>query len=486
LATALTPEGLVIQRLNDILLTQRELAVELFKDITPEGEDVDTSANTTIGRLISLAAPATADLWEAMAEVYAAFDPESATGIALDKLVSLGGIERLRATKASCQALMTGDLSTVIPMLSTIRGVGTGLLWQTRSPLTLSTTCSGVNLDITTVADSTVYSITYTSPSGTKVLSYTSDGSATETEISNGLIAASLLAPHNTLITVTKLAPTQSLNIIKQNAYDFGTFTPTANLTIDKYQKVVALQAQETGAVEQAIGTITNIATPVLGWDSAVNITAASGGRDVESDVELRVRFANTKYEKATNTLEALYSAIINAEGVTEVIIYENDTAVTDANGLPPHSFMVIAAGGYDPQTLAQIIWENKPLGILAFTPSTYLTVYDSQGLPHLIGVKAPELKPLYISMTLATDATFPANGEEDIKAALVDYLTTNFGIGDDITYSRLFTPINSVVGHSVTSLTIGLSASPVGTSNVVIDFDEIHTIDTNNIIITS
>jgi len=45
--------------------------------------------------------------------------------------------------------------------------------------------------------------------------------------------------------------------------------------------------------------------------------------------------------------------------------------------------------------------------------------------------------------------------------------------IGEDLIYSRLYTPINSIAGHYVNSLTVGTSPSPVGTSNVAVGFNQ-------------
>ena len=499
--SALTAEGLVIQRLSDILAANRQKAVELFQELVPVGEVVDTSDNTTLGRLISIGAPSIADLWEGLQQVDSAFDPDKATGLALDKLVKFGALERLKEQKATAQAILTGDGSVIVPYNSSVRGVGTNLLWRTRSPVTLSTSLSsGVYVHIGTVANSTVYSVTYTTLDGNKVLSYTSDSSATELEIVNGLKAAALITPHNNYITVSNVGTTTTLQIIKQDPYAFSTFTCTANINITKYQKVVSLQAEEYGKVTQEINTITSIATPVLGWDSVYNYTAATGGSGVETDDELRNRFRDSKYERSSNILESLYSALINIGGVTEVIIYENDTASTpivingESLAIPPHSFMPIITGG-DTQILAQTIWDNKPLGILSYQtqaasttyPTGYATVYDSIGFPHFIGLNRPIPKALYISMSLLkTGGIYPSDGDAQVKQAILDYFKANFGIGDDIIYSRIYTPINSIIGHQVNSLTIGIAPSPSGTSNIVVPYNAVYTLDPTNIIITT
>jgi uncharacterized phage protein gp47/JayE len=71
------------------------------------------------------------------------------------------------------------------------------------------------------------------------------------------------------------------------------------------------------------------------------------------------------------------------------------------------------------------------------------------------------------------------------IRQNVVEYgQDVNF-IGDDVIYSRFYTPVNAVPGHQVNSLTIGTSPSPVGTSNIVIAFDAVATFNPANVIVT-
>jgi uncharacterized phage protein gp47/JayE len=87
--------------------------------------------------------------------------------------------------------------------------------------------------------------------------------------------------------------------------------------------------------------------------------------------------------------------------------------------------------------------------------------------------------------LDITTNSEFPQDGEQAIKDAIAAYMEAQFGIGEDVVYSRLYTPINSIPGHQVNSLTIGTSPSPVGVSNIPIAFNELFSLDPNNIVIT-
>ena len=131
--------------------------------------------------------------------------------------------------------------------------------------------------------------------------------------------------------------------VIKVKDYLQSTdFLVTSNMAITKCLKTAPVRASEVGPIEQGANTINQISTPILGWDSVNNPFPAVVGRLTETDEELRERFRNAKFERSSNILDSLYSALRNLEGVLEVRIYENDTDVVDEHGVAAHSFMPV------------------------------------------------------------------------------------------------------------------------------------------------
>lgn len=473
----LSDSGFEIKRLADLKADDDALAVQLFQDLVQPGDIVDTSASSAIGRLIGLHIPSLADLWEVAQQVYLAFDPNSATGVALDNLVAYGGLIRGEQTFSTAQALFTGDVGTLIDAGLTVRGTTTGEDFTVRASVTINATgASGIGVQATTVADSTLYTITYAGATTTNTISYTSGVGATQASIQSG-IQAVVQASHPTL---TATITNNILYIDRVSVFDTVNFTSSANIGIVKARKVGSLTAVNAGPITGEANTITSIQTPKTGWDAVTNPTAVVPGEDVETDEELRERFRQSKYIRATNILEALYSDLISLANVIEVQIYENDTDVVDANGVPAHSFLPIILGG-DPLDIAESIWENKPLGIRSYGNTTQ-TIYDSQGFPHEIGFERPNPVDIYIRMDLTTDSNYPQNGDDLIKSNLT---STDFGIGDDVIYSRLYTPINSVPGHQVNSLEVSLDGITWNTNNISIPFNGIANLESANITIT-
>lgn len=478
----LTENGLQIQRLPEILAALRSRGSEAFQDLTAPGDVVDVSDSSAIGRMIGIISEPLTDLWEVAQEVYLAFDPNSATGISLDNLVALGGLVRQERTFSTAQVLIGGDTGTQVATGTTFGSTFDANQFQLVSPVTLNaTSATGISVYPSVVGNNTLYSITYSTPSTTNTVNYTSGTGATRDSILAG-IKAVIDSSHPTLIaTISGAGNIGLLSVQRTDEFSTVNFS-SANLIIAKVFKIGTVQAVSSGPVQAPTNSIVNILTPRIGLDSVTNIAPASVGRNRETDEELRIRFRNAKFEKANNIIEALYSALINIPGVEEVVVYENDTDTTDSRGVPPHSFMPIVLGGLG-SSIANAIWENKPMGILSFG-DVKVTIYDSQGYAHSIGYNRPDPVPIYISMDISSDGDFPSTGPDEIRSAIISYFDQKKGIGDDVVYSRLYTPINSVPNFQVDSLRIGTSPNPTGTSNVGIAFDQIATIASSNIII--
>lgn len=476
----ITNEGFVTKTFPQLLEEMRNRARVLFADKVAAGDVVDVSDSSLLGRLINLDITGGADLWQLAQQCWLSFDTNSATGISLDNLVALSGITRQAQTYSTVPLVVRGSIGTFIADDSRVKSDLTGESFSVVGGAVIAlTTATGVVVSISTVADGTLYQITYTDNSATSTISYTSGSGATASSILNG-IAGVITSSHPSL---TSSVIGSTLEIRRVDVFQAVSWGYSANLAITKAYVVADGRAVNVGPIAQDINTITSITTPILGWDSVTNPIAATVGRLTETDEELRLRFRNSKFERSTNLIDSLYSALIGVSGVTQVQIYENDTSIVNSDGVEPHSFLPIVLGGSSVD-IANAIWENKPIGILS-QGNTTVSIEDAQGFNHNISFERPNPELIYIDLSLTVDSNFPANGADLIKQAIITYAADNFGIGDDIIYSRLFTPINSVPGHQVDSLTIGTSPAPVGVSNIVIPFNGIASISSSNISIT-
>jgi hypothetical protein len=467
----LTDAGFVTKRLPELVTDGKAEAVTIFQDQVQPGDTVNTDDSSVIGRLVALKSPSEADLWEAAQQTYSAFDANSATGISLDNMILLSGIPaRFENTYTTSQVLLGGDTGTLIEAGNVVSSPTTSEQFNVLTDVLLSVeNNSGITVATVVVADSTLYSLSFTRLGITSNISYTSGIGATSATIIAGLKAVIDSTYPADLIATINVNGTLKIDLV--DIFFVATWTNTSNLGVVKVLKLGDVQAVNFGPIIQPTNTITQIQTSRLGWDSVTNPVSASPGGFRETDEELRIRFRNTKFDRATGTVEAIYSALFSLDDVTQVFIDENDTGATNVNGTPEHSFLVLIEGGTSVE-IARAIFENRPAGILSFG-NVAVTVIDKYGYPRTIRFSRPTTVPIYIELNLTEYSSFPSDGEDQIRNALIAYVDT-LSIGQDIVYSRLYTPINSVPGHEVDSLKIGITSPPTTTANIVLAFDQI------------
>lgn len=477
----LTKEGLVIKRLGDIITELRAQAVPIFQDLVQPGDSVDTGPSTTIGRFIGLESPQAADLWEAILALYWAFDPNSATGIAHDNLVALGGLTRNPPTTTRVKLLVWGNETTQIGFDQQVSSVDNNL-YNISAPITLSRGyCNGMELQFPTITVGTVYGVDIFNGSSTARISTTAVAGDTASTIADKLATAAAVYPS---LATEIVRQGQGIRIVTSDYLEYISFDP---LSVDTVVRKIRARTEGTctvaGVVPQEANTVNTIATPLMGWDSVLNPENAVQGKDLESDEELRIRFRDSKFIRAQNITDALYAALLATDGVVTAGVFENDSDSYNATyDLPPHSFRAVVQGGAAPD-IARVIWNNKPLGIAA-QGNTVETIKDSQNWPRDIRFDRPVNTDVFIKIELkVTDSKlFPANGPDLIRANLIEYFKDRFSIGETVVYSRLYTPINCVPGHQVDSLTIGTSPNPTGTANISIPFNGVASLKSTDI----
>lgn len=251
----------------------------------------------------------------------------------------------------------------------------------------------------------------------------------------------------------------------------------------------VEATATATGEIPAVAGTLTIIDTPITGWTSVTNAADAVLGSDEESDPELRARRERSVAKAAKGILETIIAEVLEVDAVDEAFIFENKTLITDPiTATPGKAFQVVVLGG-DDDAIAQAIFDEKPIGIEPFG-TTLVPILDSQGTLHDIGITRPSVIDIYIIVNTETTSEFPVDGGDTIKQNIVDYANgvlvqgRGFGVDDDIIQTELFTPVNSVVGNSPTSILIGIAPTPTLENDIPIDFDEVSDFVIGNIIV--
>lgn len=233
------------------------------------------------------------------------------------------------------------------------------------------------------------------------------------------------------------------------------------------------------GPTQADANTITKIVDVVGGLTKVNNADPATVGTNQQQDDSLRVVRATAVGRPGNNQIDSLYGELFAVEGVRRVRIYENSENTTDPEtGLPPGSTAVVVDGGAAPD-VAMAIYIKKNPGSKQYqigTPVQYLVTsptYPSN--KQLIKYSTPVYKDITVAIQLTNDGTLPANVGALVQEAIMEFTSgellpaeygfkqSGFGIGEDVPYTTMFTPINKVIGaygnSYVSSLTLnGLS----------------------------
>ena len=371
-----------------------EVVASLQADISP---NLNTEATAVLGQIVGILADQISQDWDVLEEVYLSSYPDSASDASLDGVGSITGATRLPATASTVTLLLMGDDATALPAGRQAR-VPSGGTFETTAAATISLA--------TAWAPSTPYSVgdiaRNDSPDNVYVcaIAGTSAGSGGPTGEGTAIVDG----------TVTW-----------RFAGDGEGHT------------TVAAEATETGPTVALAYQVTEIVTAVSGWDSVSNLADAETGTDIESDAAFRIRRENLLTVSGKGTVDTIRAKLLLVDGVSEALVFENVTDVTDANGVPPHAFEAVVLGGLDAD-VAQAIFDDKPAGIATYGLDISEVIVDSQGESHNIYASRPDRIEMFLDITVITDGNYPADGDTQVAAQL-KALGDTLDIGDDVVY---------------------------------------------------
>ena len=416
---------------------------------------IDVSADGPVGQMNGVFAQEVKEVWDVAQDIHTARDSNNSEGAALDALMAITGAQRLAATKSTLSAVnsnpatLTGTPTTLVPAASQASVLTTGDVFETDANATI--------VALAAWAATTAYVI------GDRV---TNSGNAYEAEV------AGTSAGSGGPTTTDPLTPEVDNTVTWR-------FLGTGTGAID-----VDATAVLTGPTSSNSFTLTTIDTPVAGWDGVTNLTDATAGTDLETDQAARARRESLLRQTGKATLEAIRAVLLAVSGVTESIVFENTTLVTDGSGVPGKAFEAVVLGGADAD-IRQAIFDTKPIGIESHG-STSGSVVDSAGNSHTIEFSRPTSVPIFVATTIVTDGNYPTDGDTQVKNA-IKAAGDALAVGDDVVYEKLKCEVFEVAGViDITDFFTKISSPADQTVNIVIQNRELATFDTADITVTS
>ncbi|UNY40177.1 baseplate wedge protein [Pseudomonas phage vB_PcuM_ KLEP17-4] len=206
----------------------------------------------------------------------------------------------------------------------------------------------------------------------------------------------------------------------------------------------------DVGPIAAPIGTLTNINSAVLGWETVTNPNAAALGQLEESDIASRKRRRLTLALQGVALPEAITSRLYALDNVRSLAFRENVTSINqtiDGVLMIPHSIFVCVQGGSDAE-IAQALLDTKSLGAGWNGTTTVSIVEPFSGQVYAVQFQRPESVNVFVRVTARFNGV---DAQTIIPQALATYAAgelegeDGFVVGGDVTTFEISGAINQV-----------------------------------------
>lgn len=253
----------------------------------------------------------------------------------------------------------------------------------------------------------------------------------------------------------------------------------------------VQMQALETGPVGADAGTLTKIETSISGWSTVTNTLAATLGRDVESDAQLRSRRLDMLGTQSTSTIAAIRSRLsAQVDGLVSQAVVDNPTLsakTIKGVSVAAKSIAVFTSGGSDAD-ISRALYGSVPAGVPTVGTTT-VTVADTVVSGYSTPIKFTKASAVPVLVRVTADTNI-LDLSTIIPQYVIDYANgegatpRNFVIGGDVLPFEIASYINSRE-PSINIRNVEVTkASPVSWSNspITIDLNQIPTIQLSSV----
>lgn len=253
----------------------------------------------------------------------------------------------------------------------------------------------------------------------------------------------------------------------------------------------------ENGATAASIGTITRIVDTIGGWQSVTNPAVATLGTGRQNDASLRLERAVSVARSGDNQIDNMLAEVFAVDGVRRAVVKDNATDSVDANGVPARNTYAIVDGG-DDYDVAFALYSKKSTGTPWYQAATPVTeTVTSEKYPsnsQEIKYSRPIYDDIVVTVTVNNGGNLPPGTDDDIAQAIVDYAAggllpadsgfnvLGFDIAEDVAISRIYTPVNSVIGQYAGGAYVDTITLNGGVVNIPIAFNELSRWDVSNI----
>lgn len=235
---------------------------------------------------------------------------------------------------------------------------------------------------------------------------------------------------------------------------------------------IIEVSCTETGSIGNlsSAAAICKPVNPDANINTVTGLECLTAGADVESDADLRVRFAAAVEGSGSCNENAIRAAILRVPTVQYAAVISNNTDEADSDGRPPHSFECYVLGGDDyEQEIAEAIFDKRPVGIKTVGDKA-VTIIDISGTERVVSYSPAPTVLITVKAQIKTGGAFPDDGAALVQESVSKHIN-GLGIGTSLVLSSIYGHIYSVSGVAEV-VTLELSTdggSTYSTNNVTV-----------------
>lgn len=181
-----------------------------------------------------------------------------------------------------------------------------------------------------------------------------------------------------------------------------------------------------------------------------------------ESTASMMTRRLRRIARNNLNDREGIEASLLDVDGVLDAIVLENNTNVTDSNGVPAHSINAIVLGGSDEDVATTIFQKIKGGGCGTFGAESYTTPY--RGADRVTNFDRATAKDVLVTVTVVRAKQYTDIDEQAIKDAIADI---DFIIGENVVAGMLYCFPNDGSFYIKSIKVDGADISPIGIREV-------------------
>lgn len=440
----LTNEGFLAKRFSDIVEGLRSNIKTEF------GFDINSVPDNKFKILVNILALPLAENWESAQALQTMMDLDQASGLFLDYLCASKLIYRQTGVKSNGEVFTSilYDSSLTLPASSSFYNNNNDEFLTTTNSLISNNSLHQFKAYITEAysGDITLVlnGVTYTRNTVTEG-SLSAAISALETDITNtGTYFLDSSLDGNRVVWDVRGAD----NVTAETSV--FTLELTSGFDIDDsfITRAIAVEYTEEGDFSFLANTVTT--APAFTAIEDFYNGVINGGRYRETDEELRQRFKLSPSRLGKATAQAIKSAMLSINGVSDVSVEENHTMMDDTDGRPPKSVEVVIKGGDDLE-VAETLYDVGAAGI-EFVGDVSTEIRDVNNQPYLQYYSRVINKYIWVRLTYTKydEEEFPSNGAQLIQDTILQTIN-DLPVGKDVIQGRIASNIyRNVTGIEV------------------------------------